>query len=126
VVGASLAVAVNVVRNDRIVFDGGLTTGWTPTTGALAKYQRSSFLGGLGAFRWRFAGRQAVFGTLWIQSPNWHDTGFDALDRKEGTLDFGFLLRPGRRWPELQLGMTEDILPSGPAIDAGFKIGVRW
>lgn len=125
-VGASLAATANLLRTDRVVLDAGVTTGWTPTAGALARWQRSAFWGGLGAFRWRFAGQQAIFGTLWVQSPNWHDTGFDALDLKEVTLDFGFLLRPARSWPEVQLGMTEDLLPHGPAIDAGFKIGIRW
>jgi len=34
VVGTSLAATANLVRTDRIVLDGGLTAGWTPTTGA--------------------------------------------------------------------------------------------
>jgi hypothetical protein len=78
------------------------------------------------ALRWRFAGQQALFGTLWMQSANWKNTGWGSVDDAEVTLDFGGLLTLGKHWPELQLGMTEDIKPSGPAIDAGFKLGLRW
>jgi hypothetical protein len=78
------------------------------------------------ALRWRFAGNQAVFGTLWMQSANWKNTGWGSVDDAEVTLDFGGLVRLGKHWPELQLGMTEDLKPGGPAIDAGFKLGVRW
>ena len=104
----------------------GVSAGWTPAHGELAEFQRTVFGGALVAGRWRFSGRQSVFSTFWIQSPNWHDTGFRALDQAEITLDLGalFILRAG--WPELQVGITEDLLPNGPSVDAGFKLGVRW
>lgn len=126
VVGTSLALTSRLVDNSRFVVEGGATAGWTPTTGALAKYQRSSFVGGQLASRWRFSGRQALFATLWLQSPNWKDTGFTAIDDAEVTLDVGGLIKFGKHWPELQVGITEDLLPRGPAVDAGFKLGVRW
>ena len=64
--------------------------------------------------------------TLWVQSPNWKDTGFRALDRAEVTLDLGGLFSVRQGWPEIQVGLTEDLLPSGPSVDAGFKLGIRW
>ena len=126
VVGTSLALTNRWVENSRFLVEGGATAGWTPTTGALAQYQRSIFVGGQLASRWRFSGRQALFATVWLQSPNWKNTGFNALDAAEVTLDFGGLIKLGKRWPEIQVGMTEDLLPRGPAVDAGFKLGVRW
>jgi hypothetical protein len=61
-----------------------------------------------------------------MQSSNWKNTGWESVDGSEVTLDFGGLIRLKRRWPEIQLGMTEDFWPAGPAIDAGFKLGLRW
>ena len=52
-------------------------------------------------------------------------TGFAAWDDAEVTIDFGGFVNLGNGWPELQLGVTEDLLPRGPAVDVGFKIGAR-
>ncbi len=125
-VGTSLHATASLVRTDRIVLDAGLAVGYTPTHGELAAYQRSSFVGGMTALRWRFWGQQALFGTVWTQSPNWRGTGFDTMEGAEVTIDFGGLVRLGAGWPELQLGVTEDLLPRGPGVDVGAKIGVRW
>lgn len=125
-VGTSLAVTSRAVQSARIALDVGASVGYTPTHGRLAGYQRSVFGGGVMAGRWRFAGRQAVFATLWGQTPSWRDTGFATMDRAEITLDFGALIQVGGGFPELQLGLTEDLLPKGPAVDIGFKIGARW
>ncbi len=125
-VGTSLAISARAVQSARVALDLGASVGYTPAHGNLARYQRSVFGGGMVAGRWRFAGRQAVFATLWGQTPNWRDTGFDTMDRAEVTLDFGALLQVGGGLPEIQLGLTEDLLPRGPAVDIGFKIGARW
>lgn len=126
VVGTSVALTQELVRNSRLVVDVGTSVGYTPTHGALAPYQNSVFASGLVSGRWRFAGQQSVFSSAWIQSPNWKGTGFDAVDNAEVVLDFGFLLHVRRNWPELQFGMTQDLLPAGPAMDVGFTLGVRW
>src|ERR1019366_3832183 len=114
VVGTSIALTGEVLRNSRIMLDVSASAGYTPTQGVLAKYQLSTFASGLVTGRWRFAGQQAVFSTVWIQSSNWKNTGFDSVDLPEISMDFGFLLRIKHRWPELQLGMTQDLLPKGP------------
>jgi hypothetical protein len=126
VVGMSLALVGDLVRTPRLVVDASASAGVTPTAGPLAKYQRSAFASGLVSLRWRFAGQQAVFGGIWAQSSNWKGTGFDAVDDAEVVSDFGFLLHLSRRWPELQLGMTQDLVPKGPAMDVGFTVGLRW
>jgi hypothetical protein len=40
-------------------------------------------------------------------------------------LDFGYILR-SKGGHEFRLGMTEDIYPSGPAIDLIFRFGYNW
>lgn len=126
VVGTSLAAVGDLIRTSRFVIDASASAGFTPTQGSLARYQRSTFASGLIGGRWRFAGAQAVYASFWGQSSNWKDTGFDAVDDAEVTMDFGFLLHLKPRWPELQLGMTEDLLPRGPAMDLSFVLGLRW
>lgn len=125
-IGTALGLTARALQSSRVALDVGVSSGWTPAHGDLLEYQRTLFVGALVAGRWRFAGKQAVFSTLWVQSPNWKGTGFRALDRSEITLDFGGLFTVGQGWPEIQVGMTEDLLPSGPSVDAGFKLGVRW
>ena len=125
-VGTALAGTARFVDNSRVILEAGLTAGHTPSHGELAAYQREWFVGGQAGFRWRVIGRQALFATLFAQSASWRDTGFAAMDDPEFTIDFGGLIRLGRNWPALQLGMTEDLLPRGPAVDAGFKVGVHW
>ncbi len=126
VIGTSLALTSNLLRTPRVLLDGSANLGFTPTHGALAAYQHSVFVGSSLALRWRFSGSQAVFGTFWMQSANGQKTGWGSVDDAEVTLDFGGLVRFRKNWPELQLGMTEDLMPRGPAIDAGFKLGLRW
>lgn len=124
--GAALSAAFPLYRTSRFSLEGSIATGWTPTTGEMAEWQRSWFVGGSTGLWWQVIGQQAIFGTLWVQSPNWHGTGFPQMDAAEITLDFGGLIRLGAGWPAIQVGMTEDLLPRGPAIDAGFKLGVQW
>ncbi|HEY3935215.1 MAG TPA: DUF3187 family protein [Gemmatimonadales bacterium] len=127
-IGTSATLVTDLIRSNRITVDAGATGGFTPTDGPalISQYERDAFAGAFAGLRWRFAGRQAVFGTAWVQSPNWRGTGWDAWDDAEVTSDFGFLLHLARRGPELQLGMTQDLIPRGPAMDVGFTIGLRW
>ncbi len=125
-VAATVGATARAVDNDRVKLELGLQAGYTPTHGDLAAYQRTGFVGGTAGFRWRAVRQQAVFATLFMQSASWQGTGFHAMDDAEVTLDFGFLLKPGRHWPALQLGMTEDLVPRGPAVDAGFTVGLHW
>jgi hypothetical protein len=125
-VAGAVAGAVRVIENDRVRLEGGMSVGYTPAHGALAAYQREWFIGGQAGFRWRVIGAQALFATLFAQTAPWQGTGFGTMDRPEWTIDFGALLRVGTGWPALQVGMTEDLLPRGPAVDAGFKLGFHW
>ena len=111
--------------NSRIGIEASAGVGYTPKHGDLADYQKEMFYSGSAGLRYRFWGKQAVFANLFVQSPNYAGTTLGALDNREMTLDYGFLLR-AKRGPEWFLGMTEDLEPKGPAIDLAFRIGARW
>src|SRR5882724_3257247 len=109
----------------RFVYEGSLGFGWTPTHGDLAAYQKTVFAAATSGLRFRFWGRQSLFANLWYHSPYYHRTGLRALDRRDLSLDFGWLLatKSGR---ESRIGMTEDLEPSGPAIDITFRFGASF
>ena len=75
--------------------------------------------------RFRFWGRQSLFANVFYHSPYYRNTTLPALDRKDLELDFGWLLatKGGREW---RIGMTEDLQPSGPAIDVIFRLGASF
>ncbi len=125
VVSAAATTTVRGALNHRWTAEVGFGAGYTPTYGDLAAYQHTTFASASTGLRFRFAGRQAMFVNLFYQSPNYHDTGTRALDNRELTLDYGFLIKP-RRGPEWFFGMTEDLEPKGPAVDLSVRIGVRW
>ena len=111
--------------DDRWTTEMGLGLGFTPRTTQLADYQKTVFAAGNLGFRYRFVKQQAMFVNLFVQSHSYDGTGLRALDQREVTLDYGFLLR-AKRGPEWFLGMTEDLEPRGPAIDLSLRIGARW
>lgn len=109
----------------RWLTEWGLGVGYTPTDGLLSEYQRTVFVGANAGVRYRFWGKQSAFVNLFYQSPGYEGTDLRAFDKRELTLDYGFLLK-ARKGPEWFLGMTEDLEPRGPAIDLSFRIGARW
>lgn len=109
----------------RLIFEGSVGTGFTPRHGDLAPNQQRLFLALTSGARYRFWGRLSAFANFFYQSAQYEGTGIAALDRKDLTLDFGWILRTksGREW---RIGMTEDPSPSGPAIDLVFRFGTSW
>lgn len=110
----------------RLRFEGSGGFGWTPRHGDLEDYQRTTFWSVSSGLRLRFWGEQSMFFNTFYQSAGYRDTGLSTYDRYELTADMGFLIRTGQGGPELILALTEDLKPSGPAIDAAFRIGLRW
>jgi hypothetical protein len=104
------------------VFEGSLSGGYTPSHGALAGWQRELFLAGSSGLRWRFWGRQSLYGNLFLHSPYHRDTAIPALDRRDFSFDFGWILA-GTSGRELRVGMTEDLEPGGPAVDLVLRLG---
>lgn len=125
-IGTAAAASFRVIDNSRVLLELGANVGYTPTHGEFAEFQRSFFVGTTTGFRWRVIRQQALFATLLVQSANYRNTRFAALDDPEVTLDFGGLLQLKKGWPALQVGMTEDLLPRGPSVDAGFRLGLHW
>lgn len=125
-VGVAGSLTSRLAQGDRLIVDGGLSAGWTPTQGPLAEYQKSAFLGGMIGSRWRFSGSQSLYATVAFQTANWKGTGWSSVDGRDVTLDAGGLVNFKKGWPEVQIGITEDLAPRGPAVDVGFKVGLRW
>lgn len=125
-------VSTNVVTTARFPFARRWTwestagLGYTPRHEAeLKPFQNTTFGSASSGLRWRFSGQQAVFANVIYLSPQYHGTGFQSLDQREVTIDFGGLFRIGNG-PEWQVGITEDLDPAGPALDLSFRVGVRY
>lgn len=122
VVAAGLLTTVHAKLAEPWTYEGSLGLGYTPTHGDLTDYQRTTLVSGSSGLRWRFWGRQSLYANLFYHSPYYRDTTIPPLDRRELSLDFGWILatRGGREW---RIGMTEDMEPNGPAVDIVFRLG---
>ncbi|MGH7500041.1 MAG: DUF3187 family protein [Gemmatimonadales bacterium] len=122
VVSLSLLNTVRVQPTRRLVLEGGLGFGYAASHGDLEGVQRETFASASGGGRYRFWGRQSLFATVFYHSPYYRNTTLPSLDRRELSLDFGWLLatRGGAGW---RIGLTEDLEPGGPAIDLIFRLG---
>lgn len=106
----------------RLVYEGSLGLGFTPTHGPLSDLQRTTFLALSSGLRYRLWGSQALFGNLFYHSPYYDGTSLPALDRRELSLDFGWILETsaGGEW---RVGLTEDLEPGGPGVDLMLRLG---
>ncbi len=122
VVSVSLLNTLHVRPHPRLLLEGGLGLGYTPSHGDLRDVQHEAFVSANAGARYRFWGRQSLYANLFYHSPYYHDTTLPGLDRHELSLDFGWLLatRGGGDW---WIGMTEDPYPAGPGIDLVFRLG---
>ena len=105
-----------------LVYEGSLGLGFTPTHGDLSNLQRTTFLALSSGLRYRFWGRQALFGNLFYHTPYYRGTSLPALDQRELSLDFGWILdtSDGGEW---RVGLTEDLEPAGPGVDLMLRLG---
>lgn len=109
----------------RVIYEGSLNMGYTPKHGRLREYQQTfNFLATSGV-RVRTVGALWSFGNLYLHSPYMVNTGAMQLDRWDLTIDFGWMIR-SKSGREFRFGMTEDLWPSGPAVDANFRVGYSW
>jgi hypothetical protein len=122
---ASLINSLRLVLNPRVVYEGSLGFGYTPSHGELASVERTVFVAASSGLRYRFWGRQSLYANLFYDSPYYHGTTLPGLDRRDLELDFGWLLAT-RRGPEWRIGMTEDPEPGGPGVDLTFRLGVGF
>lgn len=122
VVSASLLNTARLDLTPRLVLEGSFSGGYAGSHGPLAEWQRELFVTGSSGLRWRFWGRQSLYGNLFLHSPYYRETGLPSMDRRDLALDFGWILA-GTEGKELRVGMTEDLEPGGPAIDLVVRVG---
>jgi hypothetical protein len=105
-----------------VVYEGSLGIGFTPQHGNLPRTQREVFLALSSGLRARVWGHQSLYANLFYHSPYYHDTTLPALDLRELSLDFGWILQTqhGGEW---RIGMTEDLEPGGPGVDLVLRVG---
>jgi hypothetical protein len=106
----------------RLIFEGSLGLGYTPTHGDLAAFERETMVSASSGLRFRLLGRHSIYANVFYHSPYYRGTSFRALDRRDLSLDFGWSLavKQGGDW---RIGMTEDLEPGGPAVDLIFRLG---
>lgn len=124
-VSVSALATLRATLHPRLQYEGSVGLGLTPAHGRLAPVQREAFAALTSGLALRFWGRQWIYANLFYHSPYYHGTTLPALDRRELSLDFGWLLRTrgGREW---RVGLTEDPEPSGPGVDLIVRLGARW
>ncbi|MDF3053503.1 MAG: hypothetical protein K0S19_1608 [Geminicoccaceae bacterium] len=106
----------------RLTYEGSLGLGITPTSGPLSALQRTTFLGVSSGLRQRVWGAQSLFVNLFYHSPYYSQTSLPALDSRELSLDFGWILATGGG-AEWRMGLTEDLEPGGPGVDLVLRVG---
>jgi hypothetical protein len=122
VVSVGLLNTFRAPLHPRVIYEGSFGVGFTPTHGSLRPYQRKTFAAASSGLRARVLGRSSLFANVFYHSPYYHDTNLPSLDRRELSLDFGWILQT-HRGGEWRVGMTEDLEPGGPAVDLVFRFG---
>jgi Protein of unknown function (DUF3187) len=125
VVGAGLLNTWLARLDNRLVYEGSLGGGFTPSHGALQEIQREFFLTASSGLRFRIFGAQSVYANLFYHSPYYHGTTLPALDLRDLSLDFGWVLNRGGK-DEWRLGLTEDLEPAGPGVDLVVRLGRQF
>jgi uncharacterized protein DUF3187 len=113
---------LRVELDPRVVYEGSLGVGYTQSHGDFSDHQRESFVSATSGLRLRVWGRQSLYANVFYHSPYYFETTLPSLDRRDLSLDFGWILRT-RHGPEWRIGMTEDLEPGGPAVDLIFRFG---
>ena len=113
---------VGAELSPRVHYEGSVGLGFTPRNGSLARLQRELFVAATSGVRVMAWGRNSAFANLFYHSPYYHGTTLPSLDRRELSLDFGWIVqtRTGGEW---RLGMTEDLEPGGPGVDLVLRVG---
>lgn len=126
--GVLTANAITTIRAHfarRFTYEGSLGFGWAGKHGQLENLQRTTFAQVSSGLRARFVGPLHLYTNIVYHSPYYRGSGIRALDNRDLTIDVGGIFK-FRRGPEWIVGLTEDLEPSGPAIDVAFRLGARW
>ena len=124
-VSVSAITTVRTPLSGRLLYEGSIGVGFSPSHGTLADFQNETFVLLTSGLRYRILGRQSLYLNVLRHSPYYEGTGYAALDREDLSLSYGWILSTagGTEW---KIGMVEDLAPTGPAIDAIFQFGVTW
>ncbi len=123
--GAPSVALLNTLRHrfhPALLYEGSLNLGFTPKQGELPEGEHELFLAASSGLRFRAWGRPFIYANLFYHSPYYYDTTLPALDLRELSLDFGWILQT-RGGPEWRIGLTEDLEPGGPGIDLVLRFG---
>jgi hypothetical protein len=118
----NLVSTVGAAVNPQVRYEGSLGLGYTPGSGGLVSLQHETFFAVTSGLRVAVWGHNSVYANLFYHSPYYHGTTLPSLDRRELSLDFGWIVktRTGAEW---RVGMTEDLEPGGPGVDLVFRVG---
>jgi len=112
-------------RGARYGYEGTIGVGFTPRWGELREWQNTTFLLFAQGVRARVMGPVHGYLNVVVVSPYYHDTGIQELNLHEFSIDLGALV-PVADGPTWFFGMTQDLLPNGPAVDVVFRAGAYW
>ena len=125
VVSVNLTTMLRSDFGKRFTYEGTAAVGYTPRQGDFEDFQHAKFLLVAQGLRARVVGPLHLYSNIIYHTAPYHDIGTTELDRSDLTIDFGGIFK-FRRGPEWIAGLTEDLRPSGPAIDVAFRFGARW
>jgi hypothetical protein len=113
---------VGALLSPQVHYEGSVGLGFTPTNGSLARLQRELFVAVSSGLRVMLWGRNSAYANVFYHSPYYQGTTLPALDRRELSVDFGWIVqtRTGGEW---RMGMTEDLEPGGPGVDLVLRFG---
>jgi Protein of unknown function (DUF3187) len=105
-----------------LLYEGSVNFGFTPRNGDLPEGERELFVAASSGLRVRAWRRQFLYANVFYHSPYYKNTTLPALDLRELSLDFGWILQ-SRQGTEWRVGLTEDLEPGGPGVDLVLRIG---
>jgi hypothetical protein len=119
---ANVLTTLRAPLGQRVWYEGSAGAGYTPRHGAFSDRQKELFVAVTSGIRIAVWGRHSLFANLFYHSPYYQATTLPSLDRRELSLDFGWILHT-KGAGEWRVGMTEDLEPGGPGIDLVLRVG---
>ena len=110
---------------ERLRYEGSFGLGYTPTHGELSGIQERFFFQATSGMRWRMVKRLWPYVNFLVHSPYYTRSGAQQLDKWDAAIDFGGAIR-FKSGHEFRFGMTEDLAPTGPAVDGVFRFGFSF
>lgn len=110
---------------ERLRYEGSFGFGYTPTHGRLSSIQERFFFQATSGMRWRMVKGLWPYVNFLVHSPYYTRAQVEQLDNWDVAIDVGGAIR-FKNGREFRFGMTEDLVPIGPAVDGVFRFGFGW